>query len=323
MFPIKRLVSTASCVCVFLAGCQAPVREGLTPSAGTSPYAGPIIDMHAHAFSPEDDFWFPNLSVPPTLRGETFEGVASADEQRIATLAEFRRHNVVKAMVTDGGTWVADAPDLVLLGAADAPVDVLRAQHAEGRLDVIAELAPFYAGKLADDGDILPYFELAEELDVPLGFHVLPGGPNGGLYTIPGLEGMRAANANPMQLEGALIRHPGARVYVGHGGWPYVEDIKALMYAHPQLYVDLSVINWILPEAELHAYIKALVDAGFGDRMMFGSDQMVWPQTIGIGIRAIDSAPFLTAQQKEDIFYNNAARFLRLDAAEIEKHKSN
>lgn len=48
---------------------------------------------------------------------------------------------------------------------------------------------------------------------------------------------------------------------------------------------------------------------------MFGSDQMHWPETIGRAVDAIESAEFLTAEQKRDIFYNNAARFLRLDAS--------
>jgi predicted TIM-barrel fold metal-dependent hydrolase len=46
---------------------------------------------------------------------------------------------------------------------------------------------------------------------------------------------------------------------------------------------------------------------------MFGSDQIRWPETIGMAVKAIESAPFLTDEQKRDIFYNNAARFLRLD----------
>jgi len=46
---------------------------------------------------------------------------------------------------------------------------------------------------------------------------------------------------------------------------------------------------------------------------MFGSDQMIWPDTIRIAIETIESADFLSADQKRDIFYNNAARFLRLD----------
>ena len=62
------------------------------------------------------------------------------------------------------------------------------------------------------------------------------------------------------------------------------------------------------------------MDAGFGKRVMFGSDNMVWPETIGRSIEVIQQAPFLSETQKRDILYNNAARFLRLDKATIERH---
>ena len=79
------------------------------------------------------------------------------------------------------------------------------------------------------------------------------------------------------------------------------------------MYVDVAVINWALPRPEFHSYLRRLVEAGFGERIMFGSDQMVWPDAIGRAVEGIESATFLTAQQKRDIFYNNAARFLRLE----------
>lgn len=47
---------------------------------------------------------------------------------------------------------------------------------------------------------------------------------------------------------------------------------------------------------------------------------MVWPQAITVALRTIMDAPFLTAHQKRDILYNNAARFLRLSPAEIAQH---
>ena len=46
---------------------------------------------------------------------------------------------------------------------------------------------------------------------------------------------------------------------------------------------------------------------------MFGSDQMRWPEAIGWAVEAIEEAPFLSEPQKRDIFYHNAARFLRMD----------
>lgn len=47
---------------------------------------------------------------------------------------------------------------------------------------------------------------------------------------------------------------------------------------------------------------------------------MIWPETIPIALETIQQAPFLTEEQKRDILYNNAARFLRLGEDEIARH---
>jgi predicted TIM-barrel fold metal-dependent hydrolase len=91
----------------------------------------------------------------------------------------------------------------------------------------------------------------------------------------------------------------------------------ATLYTHPQLYVDLGVICYMIPKKEFYYYLERLVYAGFSRRIMFGSDNMVWPQAIELGIEAINKAPFLNANQKRDILFNNAARFLRLTEKEI------
>ena len=54
--------------------------------------------------------------------------------------------------------------------------------------------------------------------------------------------------------------------------------------------------------------------------MMFGSDQLVWPEVIERSIDRIQSLTYLTAAQKRDILYNNAARFLRLSEEQIARH---
>jgi hypothetical protein len=40
---------------------------------------------------------------------------------------------------------------------------------------------------------------------------------------------------------------------------------------------------------------------------------MLWPEMISKGIEAIEEADFLTSEQKRDILYNNAVRFLQLE----------
>ncbi len=46
---------------------------------------------------------------------------------------------------------------------------------------------------------------------------------------------------------------------------------------------------------------------------MFGSNQMTWPYAIEKSIVFLNSLMFLTKQDKEDILYNNAVRFLKLE----------
>ena len=154
-----------------------------------------------------------------------------------------------------------------------------------------------------------PWFALAEELDIPVGIHMGPTKP-GGIYK--GYPEYRAALGDPLLLEEVLVRYPKLRVYVMHAGWPLLDQMIALMWAHPQVYVDCSVINWAVPRKAFHAYLERLVDSGFGERIMFGSDQMVWPEAIGMAIEGIESAGFLSAKQRRDILYNNAVEFFRL-----------
>lgn len=95
------------------------------------------------------------------------------------------------------------------------------------------------------------------------------------------------------------------------------------MYRYPNVYTDLSTITWIIPEDAFYAYLKGLIENGLGKRIMYGSDQMEWPEAIGIGIARILSANFLTDNQKRELLYNNAAEFLRLSEEEIENHHNN
>ena len=55
------------------------------------------------------------------------------------------------------------------------------------------------------------------------------------------------------------------------------------------------------------------MEAGFDDRVLFGSDQMHWPAAIDLAVESIESAPLLSETQRQAIFYDNAARFLRLE----------
>jgi uncharacterized protein len=130
---------------------------------------------------------------------------------------------------------------------------------------------------------------------------------------VEGYSAYRVRMGNPLLLEDVLIRHPKLRLYVMHYGSRFLDDMIALLYSYPQVYVDVAGDDWESPRRQFHSQLRRLVEAGFEKRILFGSDQMIWPDTIRLTIETIESADFLSDEQKRDIFYNNAVRFLRLD----------
>jgi hypothetical protein len=68
----------------------------------------------------------------------------------------------------------------------------------------------------------------------------------------------------------------------------------------------------------LDVQLRASAPGAFGTkRIMFGSDEMIWPGTIKLAFDAITSADFLSPKHKRDILYHNAAKFLRFDPARM------
>ena len=312
----------------------------------------PIIDVHMHALAadaqgppplgmctpvPEFPAWDPATSygdlfirqLKKPACADPIWSPTTDDELMKETLAIAERRNIIGVLSGPAArveAWARVNPRRFIrglsfqLGDKDTPSPAaLRAMHGRGDLQVLGEVANQYAGILPGDPRMEPYWALAEELDMPVGIHIGPG-PSGVIYM--GATGYRAHMHSALTIEEVLVKHPKLRVYIMHAGYPMIDDMLAVLYAHPQVYVDVGVIVYTQSRPAFYRYLQAIVDAGFANRVMFGSDQMVWPGTIERAIAVIDEAPLLTKQQKRDIFYNNAARFLRLSKEDIARHHS-
>jgi uncharacterized protein len=258
---------------------------------------------------------------------------ATEEEIRDSTIAIMERRNIFGVLSGSAervAEWRRQAPDRIVpglifqvggspYGGSEVHPDDVRTMHRDGQLAVFGEVTNQYGGIEPSDPRFEPYLAVCEELDIPVGIHVGPG-PPGVAYA--GGSGLQGRMHSPLSLEAPLMRHPRLRVYVMHAGWPMLDDTLSLLYAHPRVCVDVGIIDYALPRAEFHRYLGVLVGAGFGNRVMFGTDQMVWPGVIEPAIEAIESATFLTDEQKRQILYGNAARFLRLSQTEIDRHHS-
>jgi len=189
----------------------------------------------------------------------------------------------------------------------------LRQEILSKRIAALGEITTQYLGMTPQDPRLEPYLSLAEELDIPVAIH-MGLGPPGAAYEVSPADvkspNFRATAGDPLLLEEVLLHHRRLRVIVMHAGWPMASEMIYLLYQHPQVYVDVAVLQWAIPRAEYYSYLRRLVEAGYGERIMFGSDGGA--SALRDGITAILNADFLTERQKRDILHNNAARFLRL-----------
>ena len=298
----------------------------------------PIIDMHMHASNVQVGPDGSPLPVPLRCYPGPCEGgpAAATTEEEVLrmTLAAMDRHNIVLGFLSgfdiapDSLTpnfervqaWVNAAPGRFIPGAflsqpGSPTVEFLRKEYVEGRLEGLGEIATQYYGHRPDDSALAPYFSLAAELDIPTHIHTLGiGAP---------LPTFRSSAGNPLSLEDVLARHSDLRIFVENSGFPFTQEWIAIAYQYPQLYGEVSTATWIVNRNAFNSHLRTLVEAGLSKRIMFGSDQMQWPETIALAIEAIETADFLTEEQKRDILYNNAARFLRLSQEQIAAHHEN
>jgi predicted TIM-barrel fold metal-dependent hydrolase len=309
----------------------------------------PIIDMHLHAFAaagngppplamctpmtsyvppePSAGAWvqaFMAAGTDPSCNDPLWspETDSALVGQTVRAMERLHVIGVLSGPPDRVLAWHEAAPDRFIpsvpyqVGREAYGLDSLRALFEDGPFAVFGEVANQYVGVAPDDERMAPYWALAEELDIPVAIHFGEGPPGAGVL----FPEYRMELANALLLEPVLARHPGLRVSIMHYGSPFIDETIAVLGAWPQVYVDLGGIQWFYPRAYFYRQLQQMVDAGFGKRIMFGSDQMVWPGLIERSIAIVEDAPFLTDEQKRDIFYNNAARFLRLSDEVIARH---
>ena len=286
------------------------------PGPATSADPEPIIDVHFHTYTGKIFY--------QRLDGGTI--VELGDVTREAALAEglevVRKYNIIA--ITSGPSpelvdqWVAADPEhfVPALQIGNARLDrgyleMIRQRARDDKLRVLGEIALQYEGIAPDDPVYDNYFRLADELDIPVAIHLGPGP----ITVFDVRPDYRVSAGDPLLLESVLKRYPDLRIYVMHGGWPFLDNMMAILYSYPNVYVDLSDIATSHELEEYYRYLETLVNSGFGDRIMFGSDayENAITEMVSGAIDRINSAPFLSQAQKRDILYNNAARFLRIE----------
>lgn len=287
----------------------------VSANAQTQP-ARKIIDVHFHARL------FTDYGKTPPPNPITGKIPPYKTDQEIVDImmATLRKNNIVKAIVSGNLTRVSDyqkadsarfIPSLEWPNRQGIPLpDTLTFIRliTEKKFTVFGELGLEYLGKTLADPELEPYLSICERMQIPVALHTGLAAPNSPYTCCPEF---RTRLGNPQLIEEVLVKHPKLKIQLMHMGYPYLAETIAIMYMYPQVYTDIGAA-WLLPVPGFYSYLKSLTENGFGNRIMYGSDQMPWDDAIPLSIKNIENAPFLNEAQKQDIFYNNAARFYNI-----------
>lgn len=293
------------------------LTAGSTPAVAEPPVGQPIIDMHRHTPWPGDS----DAEGLPLIRremqghhvvlaalfitGHEDVGHYRSDESRFLLSPMFP----CPALTAERKWCFTESPGLM----PDAAW--LEQQLAAGTLNGLGELVFNYAAVAPDDPAMAPFWALAARHDVPVFVHSGRGPDAGqGPRRHPGCcENYQADYGNPALLRPVLAKYPNLRLVLQHVGFDYMDEAIALMRDFGGVHADMSVLNSVGPRALHDASLRRLVEAGLANRIVLGSDDQDYAPIV----ERIEGAAFLTPEQRRGIYYDNAARFLRLEAETI------
>jgi len=265
--------------------------------------------------------WTPPHTIPPHARYLDLYGMRERvtpidiEEQ----IAEMRAAGVQRALICAADnttTWGRKTPNEVIarlckrfpdvfLGFAGVDphkgmAAVREFEHAVKSLGLRGlNLGPWLHKLLANDKRYYPLYAKAVELDVPVVLHTSS-------HFDPTVS---FETGNPTYLDEVCVFFPELKVIASHAGWPWISQMIAVAWRHPNVYLELSGIRPRYLSKELVSHFDTPILRG---RVLFGTDYplLEWAPSIE-DILQLDIA----TETKHEILWANAARLFGLEGS--------
>ena len=178
-------------------------------------------------------------------------------------------------------------------------------------------LTPPYGHYFANDKRVYPFYQKAVELDIPIYFH------QAAQFGETVLAPMKYAR--PWLLDDIVIDFPNLRINVEHMGYPWTEELIAVMAHAPNVYTDISalfrrptVLAWNLVLAKEYGVLNRVI---YGTDYV-GSDICHYLQQLKNEVEYCrveinqtlkrSGWPTLTEEEIDGILGGNVARLLKI-----------
>jgi len=185
----------------------------------------------------------------------------------------------------------------------DIPKIIKEAQYAFINVFKGATSVKEFMEKIPSHAKMYPIYSTCVELDIPIWFHLSVN------YSTLSMEVER-----PIYLDLVAQDFPELKIIAGHGGWPWINEMVAVAWRNPNIYIDIA--------SYLPKYIgmkgtgwEPLIHYGnsiLQDRILFGSTWLFMGQSIKQLADGVMNLP-LKEGVKRKWLYHNAARLLGIE----------
>jgi len=163
---------------------------------------------------------------------------------------------------------------------------------------------PFMFGIPPHHAKMYPLYSTCVELDIPVWFHT---GIN---YSTNNMEVER-----PVYFDIVAQDFPELKIIAGHGGWPWVPEMMAVVRRNENVYIDISSIDpkYLGMPGSGWETLMQLGNSVLQDKILFGSTWLFMGRTIRQLADGIMELP-LKETVKHKWLYGNAARLFGLSS---------
>jgi predicted TIM-barrel fold metal-dependent hydrolase len=161
-------------------------------------------------------------------------------------------------------------------------------------------LQPWVQGWYANDQRFYPLYSYCQDSGIPVAIHT---SFNFALHR-------RIDYGHPLYLDEVACDFPDLTIVANHGGWPWVNDMVAVAWKRPNVYLEIGAVSpkYIGRPGTGWELLMTYGNSVLQDQILFATDSLIPHER---AVKEVDLLPLKDAV-KEKLLYENAAHLLGL-----------
>jgi predicted TIM-barrel fold metal-dependent hydrolase len=163
-------------------------------------------------------------------------------------------------------------------------------------------LQPWVQGWYANDKRLYPLYSYCQQKGLPVAIHA---STNFALHR-------RIDYSHPLYLEEIACDFPHLTIVANHGGWPWVNEMVAVAWKRPNVYIEIGGISpkYIAKPGAGWEPLLVYGNSVLQNQILFATDSLIHHER---AIQEVDMLP-LKDEVKEKLLYRNAMKVLNLSS---------